>query len=66
MPKYNNVSLTDQERDDLMEIGEKALAPYGVTVTLPAVIRYMIVQQKALNRKNDEVMSKAVKEFPSE
>ncbi len=63
MTKYNNVSLTDQERDDLLDIGNRVLAPYGVTVTLPAVIRYMIVQQNALIRKNDETMGKAVREF---
>ena len=59
--KYTNVSLTDQERDDLIAIGNRVLAPYGVTVTLPAVIRYMIIQQKAINTKNDETMAKYLK-----
>jgi hypothetical protein len=58
--KYTNVSLTDQERDDLLAIGNKVLAPYGVSVTLPAVIRYMIVQQNAIIRKNEETTKQAL------
>lgn len=63
MPKYTNTSLDEDIVTDLMAIGDTVLKPYGVAVTIPAVIRYMIIQQKALIVKNEEVMKEALKGF---
>lgn len=58
---YHNVSLTDTDKDALMAIGNRVLAPYGVTVTLPAVVRYLITQEQATQRKNDKTRKRAMR-----